>query len=313
MKILITPAEACVAWEDLAGEFASNVKIHLTHGQVDDSASLSKLLEENDGVILGLEPINGEVLGSSDTLKIVSRFGVGYDAVDLGALKERGIRLSNTPGCQYAAVARQTIAFLLAITFNLPEHGRRLKTGEWARSSNRSCEETVLGIAGMGGIGREVASLAVGLGFPVIGYNRSPFSIENVATAESIKDLVRRSDVVSIHLPLNSETRGLFSSEVLNWLEGKSLINTARGGIASEEDVLQALTRGTLQYYASDVFEVEPIGGISRELVEHPRVISTPHVAAMDPATARRMVRQAYNNIRHCLAGEHEMVNSYVL
>ena len=127
-----------------------------------------------------------------------------------------------------------------------------------------------------------------------------------------MKDLIQRSDVVSIHVALNPKTRGLISGEVLGWLHGKSLINTARGGIVSEEEVLEALNDGGLQYYATDVFEVEPIGGISGELARHERVICTPHVAAMDAATARSMLRQAFNNVTYCLAGDHEKVKAYV-
>ena len=312
-NVLITPAEACDAWDELKEELGSSEEVVLTHGQVDDVARFAGLLAQADGAILGLERVDDQVLGSSTPLKVISRFGVGYDAIDLGALRERSIRLTNTPGCQPPAVARQTVAFLLAITFNLAENSRRLKLGEWVRVPNGSCEDTTLGIVGIGTVGREVASLALALGYRVVAYNRSPFSGNQVEVASSLEDLIQRSDVVTIHVALNSETRGLISGEALRWLEGKSLINTARGGIVSEREVLKALNDGTLLYYATDVFEIEPIGGISSELARHERVICTPHVAAMDPATARAMLKQAINNIRYCLVGADEKVNAYVL
>ena len=312
-KVLITPAEACDAWDELVGELGSSGDVILTHGQVDDRARLTELLAQVDGVILGLERVDSDNLGNDPSLKIISRFGVGYDAIDQDALRERGIRLSNTPGCQPPAVARQAVAFLLAITFKLAENSRRLKQGEWLRVPNGSCEDTTLGIIGMGAVGREVASLARALGYRVTAYNRSPFAMDGVQVAGSLGELVQGSDVVSVHVPLNAETRGMISGEVIGWLEGKSLINTARGGIVSEGEVLRALTEGTLNYYATDVYEVEPIGGVSGELAKHERVICTPHVAAMDPATARLMLRQAFNNVIYSLEGVHEKVKAYVL
>ena len=145
VKILITPAEACQAWDQLKGEIVSSAQAVLTYGQIDDPKRLEELLAQVDGAILGLERVDHRTLASS-SVKVISRFGVGYDAIDLDVLRERGIRLTNTPGCQTSAVARQTIAFLLAITFNLSENARRLKRKEWMRISNRSCTETTLGI-----------------------------------------------------------------------------------------------------------------------------------------------------------------------
>ena len=313
MRILITPAEACHVWDRVKAELGGDFDPILTHGQVDDPERLSDLLGGADAAILGLERVADSVLGPSPRVRIISRFGVGYDAIDLEALKKRGIRLTNTPGCMTHAVARQTIAFLLAITFNLIEHNRRLKRGEWVRTPNGSCSETTLGIVGMGAVGREVAHLARVLGFNVAAFSRSHALCEGVLASESLKELIQWSDVVSLHVALTPETHEMISGEVIDWLSGKSLINTARGGLVAERQILEALTEGHLRYYATDVFAVEPVAGISRELVLHERVICTPHVGAMDRATARLMLRQAVSNAVNCLAGCDDGVNAYVL
>jgi D-3-phosphoglycerate dehydrogenase len=285
----------------------------LTYGQVQDPRKLADLLVRVDAAVLGVERVDAAVLDAAARLKIISRFGVGFDAIDLEALKRKGIRLAITRGCMGAAVARQTLAFLLSITFNLLDHNRRLKQGRWERFPNRSCSEMTLGVVGMGEVGGEVACLARALGYTVVAYSRSRSNVEGVSFAGSPRELILNSDVVSLHLRLTAETREMVSGEVLNWLTGKSLINTARGGLVSEIQVLEALNAGRLCYYATDVFESEPIQGISQELARHERVICTPHVAAMDPATAGRMLRRALENATNCLGGLHGEVNSYVL
>lgn len=315
-KILVTPLEACNAWEGMREELGSlrpDAEVVLTHGQVDDESRLADLLAQVDGAILGLERVDAKALSGATALRVISRFGVGYDAIDLEVLRERHIRLAITRGTQHPAVARQTIAFLLAITFNLPGHARRMRSGEWLRVPNMSCGDTTIGIVGMGAVGREVAALAGALGFRVLAYSRSPFSVEHAAAAASLKELIERSDVVILNVALNAETRGLISGEVLSWLAGKSLINTARGAIVSEPDVLRALDSGELSCYAADVFREEPLSGISQDLAKHDRVLCTPHVGAMDPATARLMLRRAFENAINCLAGADDKVEAYVL
>lgn len=246
-------------------------------------------------------------------MKVISRFGLGYDAIDLEALRRKGIRLAISRGCMPYAVARQTVGFLLSITFNFIEHYLALNQGKWLRTANRSCSDTMLGILGMGAVGREVARIAGLLGYRVAAYSRSMATCEGLFIADSFKNLVQQSDIISLHVPLTPGTRELISGEVLGWLSGKSLINTARGGLVSERQILDALNAGLLRYYATDVFSVEPIGAISKELAAHERVICTPHVGAFDRVTARLMLRQAVSNAIHCLNGRHEAVNAYVL
>jgi len=310
---LITPIEACRAWEEAGDGIGPGITPIFTYGEVKDASRIAQLFAGVEAVILGVERIDESVLHSCTRLKIISRFGIGYDAIDLEALQRRQIRLAITRGCMPYAVARQTIAFLMAMTFNLFDHNRRLKEGEWARIANSSCPELTLGIVGLGSVGREVAMLARALGYNVAAFNRSPARCEGVYISGSLRELIQRSDVVSLHVALTPETRGLVSGDVVNWLLGKSLINTARGGVVSEWEILEALNKGLLRYYATDVFSSEPIEGVSRDLARHERVVCTPHVGAFDRVTARLMLRQAVSNLVHCVNGEHEAVNAYVL
>ena len=313
MRLLITPPEACSLWEKVQNRVDSSIQTILTYGQIVNAQELGKLLMDVDAVILGIEKINDTVLNGAGSLKVISRFGVGCDAIDMEVLKKKRIRLTNTPGAMASGVARHTMAFILAICFHMKEHFENLQQGRWSRKPNHSCFGTRLGVVGMGSIGKEVAKLAFNFGFKVTGFNRSPFQAEGVERASSLKELIQKSDIISLHLPLTPETRGLVSKEVVEWLHGKYLINMSRGLVVEEEELLTSLNAGGLQCYATDVFTNEPIAGMSLALTRHPKVLATPHVAAMDPDTALKMLEQSLNNVLNCLKGEHQGVHAYVV
>lgn len=312
MEILITPQEACQLWPRLEKEWPE-VRVRLAHGEIHDSRKLGDLLAKVDAVILGIEKIDREVLKDARSLKIISRFGVGCDTIDPAALQERGIRLTNTPGAMALGVARHTLSLLLAMTANLKEHWKNLENNQWLRLDNAPFGEITLGVVGMGAIGKEVAKMALALGFTVLGWNRSDFLLGGVAKAASLEQLIDAADVVSLHLPLTPETHHLFQGKILDRLKGKSLINVSRGGLVDEADLLQRLENGELKHYAADVFEQEPLKEVSLQLARHPRVIATPHVAAKDQATAFVMLKQAMRNAVCALQGNHQEVKAYVV
>lgn len=312
MEILITPQEACDLWPGLQKE-NPGVQVLLTGAEVHDSKKLSDLLAKVDAAILGVERVDAEVLKDARRLKVISRFGVGFDAISISALKERGIRLTNTPGAMSLGVARHTLALVLAITSRLKDHWIHLGKNEWLRLENAPFGETTLGIVGMGHVGMEVARMALSLGFNVVAFSRSDFLMGGVARASSLESLIDESNLISLHLPLIPETRHLISGKILERMNHKSLINVSRGALVDETQILESLESGRLEYYGADVFEVEPLDGISAKLVRHPRVIATPHVAARDKTTNTMILKQALNNAIQALQGNDKEVKSYVL
>jgi phosphoglycerate dehydrogenase-like enzyme len=310
-RVLVTPIEACRALLEAPLSLSMPAEMIPTGGEVHEPERLAALLGQVDAAVLGVERVTANTLVRANGLRVISRFGVGYDAIDLDALRTRGIRLTNTPGCMAAAVARQATAFLLAIAYNLHRHDRALKAGRWDRMPNASSDLRV-GVVGLGHAGREFARLSTAFGFQTLTWSRRS-RLPSLPAADSLETLLRSSDVVSLHLSLTPETRSLIGERELGWMDGKALINTSRGAIVDESAVLAALNRGRLTTYATDVFVSEPPSGMSAQIAAHDNVMATPHVAAMDTVTARQMLVRAVSNAVNCLSKHDADVQAYVL
>jgi phosphoglycerate dehydrogenase-like enzyme len=311
MRLLVTPREAC-ARLDMAREWVPReVEFLPTDRPVQDRDQLRRLLASVDGAVLDVEHVDAEVLPETARLGVISRFGVGYDAISVPVLQARGVSLCNTPGVMADAVARQALALALALVFRITEHDRALKAGRWTRKPNLSVPGTTLGVVGLGAIGSAVARLADAIGFRVLAYSRTA-RLDGVAVVGDLDELIGRSDLISLHLALRPETAGIIGWDRLATMRGKYLINTARGGLVDEAAVCRALDEGLLAGYATDVFGREPVEGESARLAAHPGVVACPHVAAYDDATAEAMLRRSVMNAVHCLQGEHDRVNAYV-
>jgi phosphoglycerate dehydrogenase-like enzyme len=296
----------------LPAQLRDAVEVHRTDGRVDDPHKLAKMVADKDGVVLDLEPIQEGLLKSCPYLKVISRFGEGCDAIDLAAAKGLGVRVTRTHGVASSAVARHAFALILALLHRVTENDRNLKKDIWARIPNLSEETMVLGVAGYGKIGEELARLASAFGFKVAVYSTKGIAKEH-RLVKSVAELARTADIISIHLALAPETKGVISREVLRQLKGKYLVNTARGAIVDEEALLASLERHELAGYATDVFAREPVSGVSKQIAAHPRVIASPHVAAFDKTTALKMTERALENAVWSLKGEEKKVNAYVV
>ena len=159
-----------------------------------------------------------------------------------------------------------------------------------------------LGIMGYGKIGKPLETFAKGLGFQTLVFNRQTH----------LNDFLKNSDIISINLPLKEETQKIISEKALTITKAKYIVNTSRGGLVDEKALLNALNQGTLLGYATDVFEKEPIDHVSKELMEHPQVIGTPHLAAFDPHTAYQMTERGLENIFYALTEQTDKVRSFV-
>jgi len=233
-------------------------------------------------------------------LRLVANYGVGYDRVDVPACRERGVAVTNTPGVLDAAVADLTLALILACRRHLVESDRFVREGRghrgWARPEllGRDLAGSTLGLVGMGRIGSEVARRAAAFGMRIVHHRRS----EGLA----LDELLRTSDVVSLHVPLTPETAGLISRERLGVLrDGATLVNTARGAIVDEEALVEELVSGRISA-GLDVFADEP--RVPERLLDLPNVVLTPHIASATVETRAAMTRVLVDNLLAFLGGE---------
>ncbi len=231
--------------------------------------------------------VTNAVLGASPALRVVARAGVGVDNIDVPAATRHGVLVLNMPTGNTVTTAEHTTALLLAMVRSLPQANALLRAGQWERKSFLGMELAgkTLGVVGLGRVGSEVARRAQGLSLRVFAYD--PYIAPEVAErlhvtlCPSLNDLLPRCDLLTVHTPLNDETRGIINARALGLLpRGARVINCARGGIVDEGALLAALDEGRIAGAALDVFVGEPIRDPHHPLISHPRVVSTPHLGS---------------------------------
>ena len=243
-----------------------------------------------------------EVMEKCPALRLISIWGTGTDNVDLAAAASRGIRVTNTPGISAVAVAEHTLALMMAVAKRIVQVDREVRQGQWPRGMVTQLRGKTLGLIGTGAIGREVARLGAGIGMRVIAWTFHPRG--DVAEWVAFDDVFRQSDVVSIHLRLSADTSGSIGREQLELMKpGAILINTARGGIVKEPDLVQALSTNRIAGAGLDVFETEPLPSAS-PLSGLPNVVLTPHAAGITPETTEAGLAIAIENVLAFLAGQ---------
>jgi len=248
-------------------------------------SELAAVIGDHDGLIVrSASRVTAETLSSPGRLRVIGRAGTGVDNIDLAASTRAGVVVMNTPGGNSIAAAEHTFALLLSMARNVSQANHELLAGRWERKKYVGIELTgkVLGIVGLGRIGREVAQRARGFGMELLGYD--PYVSEKVAAdcgvrIVTLEDLVAASDIITLHLPVSADTRHLIDAKMLERFKpGARLINCARGGLVDEAALLGALESDRIAGAALDVFENEPPTG--SRLVAHPRVVATPHLGA---------------------------------
>lgn len=244
-------------------------------------------------------------------LRVVANYAVGYDNVDLAAMRRRGIRVSNTPDVLTDATADLTLALMLAVTRRLREAERLAREGEWRWHPTLllgvELRGRVLGILGAGRIGQAVGRRAAAFGMEIRYWDRArkpEFEAEiGAVAAGSLQEILAASDVVSVHLQLSEQTAGLLGREALAAMkEGSVLINTARGGIVDEDALCEALESGRLRGAGLDVYDGEP--EIRECLKSLGNVVLLPHVGSATEETRRRMFQLAWANLLRGVRGE---------
>ena len=234
-----------------------------------------------DAVLCTTDQFTERVFAAAPRLKIVSRFGVGYDTIDVEAATKHGVWVTITPGINHLAVADHTLALLLAVARQVVPLVNMVEAGGWDRPPGVELDGKTLGIIGFGSIGRQVARRAAGFGMRIIAHDIMEDAAAAAAlgvTYASLDDLLAQSDFITLNLALTASARGLINAErIAKMKRGVYLINTSRGGAIDEPALAEALRSGHVAGAGLDVLDMEP--PTDRTLIEMPQVIVTPHVA----------------------------------
>lgn len=235
------------------------------------------------GVVAGVDTWNEEVFKIAPELKVISRFGVGVDNIDLDKAKEYGIKVTNAKGLNANAVAELAVGLILGIARNIPNLTNSLRNGNWDRFMGRDIAGKSIGLLGFGAIAQGVAKKLQGFDMRIYAYDKYPDlqkAKELNVTMTGMEDILKSCDIVSMHLPSFKETYHIMSKEQFDMMkDGAYFINTARGALVDEKALYEALKTGKLTAAATDVYEEEPAKP-TNPLFELENIICTPHTAA---------------------------------
>lgn len=269
------------------------------------SEVVSTAIGDADVVIAGLEPINAEVLDKCPNLKLVSRRGIGYDAVDLEECRKRGIGVIRTVGAVEAAVAEHVLAYILYFARRIDLQTQSMHEGKWVRMNLPGAKSRVLGLVGFGGIGKEIAVRAVACGMEVVYYCRHPqpeWEEQYHVKYMPLDKLLAVSDYVSANVPLTEATTRMFDEPVFAKMkQGSIFINIARGKVMDDVALQRAVASGHLAGAAVDVFDYEPC--TDSVLLSCPNIVLTPHTASLTQENFCTMNILAAQNVLAYLAG----------
>jgi D-3-phosphoglycerate dehydrogenase len=274
----------------------------------DDEKTLCSMASNAIGIVArGNSVVSGNVIAAAPALKVIGRSGSGFDSVDVAAANARRIPIAFAPNGPTRAVAEGVLAMMLATAKRLPDLTEAVRDGRWtARLTTdiRDLEGGTLGIIGFGRIGRKVAELAAAFDMDVIVADPyiKPGDISQELVA--LDELARRSDYISLHAPLTSETHHIVDEAFLNQVKpGAILVNVSRGGLVDLAAVRAALEDGRLDWAGLDVFEDEPPGR-DEPLLSHPRVILSPHAIALSRLAKKRIFVDMSNGMASAFRGD---------
>lgn len=275
----------------------------------------SSAVEDVFGLVAGVQAkCDSGIMDRFPHLKIISPFGIGFDHIDLEAAHARDIIVTNAPAVSNFSVAELTIAFIVALARGIIDFNQSMKRGEWKRTYGLNLKDKCLGIIGLGSIGREVAKLALAFGMEVSAFDvvyNEEFLASHPVVKKEFTALLRESDFITIHVPSNVETKYLLDKAAFSIIKhGAYVINTARGDIVDIPSLLTALESGMVAGAALDVFPVEPPENpILQQVIRHPKVIATPHIAAVSPEIHAAVGERIFQNISAVAEGRTEHID----
>lgn len=262
-----------------------------------------------DALICGDDELDREVLekGAAGRLKFISKYGVGLDKIDLDAAKKLGIPVTNCPGVNQIAVAEHVLAMIFSFFKNIHLSHEITSQGGWKRPLGNELFGKKIGIIGLGAIGKELAKRT-----PFLGMETYVFDVQldtdftranNLIALDSVEDVFKTCDIVSMHVPLLESTKGLISKKLLHdrIKTGLVLVNTSRAGLVEEQDIIDAIANGKLGGYLTDVLSEEPMDGDCM-LMNQPGILITPHIGSRTKETIQRQGSMAVRNLQKTIS-----------
>ena len=300
MKIVVTPPAFCKS-EALKLKLSSLFP-NTVYNQNTDYLSGSELLnflKDADAAIIGRDPVTQDTLDALPKLKMISKYGVGLDNLDLNAIKQRGIELALPKGINKRSVAELTLSFMIGLCHNIFISAERMKRGEWIREGGQNLSGKTIGIIGCGNVGKEVIKILKPFGCKILINDiedRSKFCFKQGAIESSFDLLIKESDIVSLHVPLTNLTRDMINQDVLEDMKTNAfLVNTSRGPVVNQSHLHRALVSKEILGAALDVFCSEPPDDI--EFLKLPQLMVTPHIGGNSIEAVEAMGQGAIDNI----------------
>lgn len=307
MKILITPKSfrqsGNRAFDILRAEGFDIVE-NLT-GKTLSEEQMIEYCADVDGVIVGIDPMTEKVLKSAKNLKAISKYGVGLDNIDLKTAEKLGIKVEKAAGTNSVSVAELAIGLFFALARNIPAISNITKKGGWDRIRGTELAGKTVGIVGFGSIGKEVARIAAGIGMSVLIYDpyvnpcdegTAEFCAGISARITSLEKVITDSDFITLHAPLNDETRHMINKERLLKMKPTAyLVNTARGGLVDEDALYEALKNNRIAGAAQDVLSKEP--PVDCKLLKLDNFILTSHIGGYTAEAIERMAVKSAENL----------------
>jgi len=303
MKILLTST----SFQDTPGKhqdklYGAGLEIDTLRGPVKEEVLLP-IIAKYDGIICGDDEITRAVIsaGLNGKLKVISKYGIGLDKIDLDAAKELGIPVTNTPGVNQVSVSEHVLALLFSYYKNIHLEHNITRQGKWKRLIGHEIFGKKIGIMGLGNVGKELAVRSKALGMEVTAYDPvmdSNFAEKHdIKIADTIEELVSDIKVLSLHLPLTDSTKGILDSALLSRARKKLIIiNTSRALIVDQDSLISGLRKGTIEAYLADVLEEEPMIE-NHPLLEFDNVIITPHIGSRTFESVQRQGLRSVENL----------------
>ena len=266
------------------------------------------LLDGVSAAIVSVDPFTPQVIASASSLRVIARTGVGYDEIDVPAATRNGVLVLTTPGLNSNAVADTAMALLLSLVRDVVRNDKNMRKGEWRDPTRMGPElwSKTLGIIGLGSIGKRVARRATGFDIRVLAYDivQDPeFAERHGVTYVDKEQLLAESDFISLHTPLNSDTRNIIDAQAISLMKPTAyLVNTSRGGVVDEPALYEALVDRRIAGAGLDVFVNEP--PVGTPLIELDNVVLTPHLAGLSPEATQVVNYTCVRNVVAILNGE---------
>ncbi len=309
VRVLLTTT----SYQDIPGPHhelleSTGIEIVRERGPLSEERML-ELVGDFDAILCGDDVISRAVLEkATPRLKLLSKYGIGVDKIDVKAATEMGIPLSFCPGVNHTTVAEHTFALLLALVRNLVEIAYATRSGNWKRLTGHEIMGKTIGIVGLGRIGKEVAIRAKAFGMSVIAYDiywdEAFASSHDVVRAASVAELFEKSEVISLHTNLTPETRDMVRAETIATMkDGVIILNCSRGEVVHTGDLAAALESGKVGGYGADVLDEEPPRA-DHPLLKAKNCIVTSHIGSRTYESVQRQAMMAAQNLLNMLRGE---------